>query len=410
MIPYSLIRRYTPPTCTLEIWAKSSPLSFWTETIIVKDLNFELRFDDPKLPEEQQVTINGDRDQLEVLAEVVSDYVQKFLLCSISLSSDTQIKQDHLLTPFLQSQGMLTHELFFGSLAPQIKEAKITLSVSQLYDLANALEEYSAELSVLPDLNKIKSPQSNLAKLAKASAVALAIGLGSASVIFFQRTHQQTASIASPADSGVSKPDLAKISPLSVPKPAPKTPIPQPTLPSELSSEPKRTPPDPVSPPQPSSWVPNKNFSSSTNNKQQDQKTESNLSPLSEDSKAINKKQKPQLDKLPPLKTNQTSETSPRLLEQSKAVNSPTAEVKNYFQQRWQPPKDLTQALEYRLLINNDGSVKQIIPLKQISTIYLKRTPMPAQGEKLISPPARDLTVRLVLNTDGSVGTFLESN
>ncbi|HAJ59880.1 MAG TPA: hypothetical protein DCP31_11910, partial [Cyanobacteria bacterium UBA8543] len=62
----SVLRRYTPPTCTLEIAAKSSPLSRLTGQSVMKDLRFELRFDDPRKPEDERVIIRGDRTELEV--------------------------------------------------------------------------------------------------------------------------------------------------------------------------------------------------------------------------------------------------------------------------------------------------------------------------------------------------------
>jgi len=75
----SVLRRYTPPTCTLEIRAKSSPLSRWVGQSVLKDLHFELRFDDPRKPEEKRVTIRGDRTDLEVLYDAVNSYVQNLL-------------------------------------------------------------------------------------------------------------------------------------------------------------------------------------------------------------------------------------------------------------------------------------------------------------------------------------------
>jgi len=79
----SILRRYTPPTCTLEIVSRSSPLSRWMGRSVLKQLRFDLRFDDPRLPEEQRVNIYGDRDQLETLSEVVTAYVQDLLNSSL---------------------------------------------------------------------------------------------------------------------------------------------------------------------------------------------------------------------------------------------------------------------------------------------------------------------------------------
>ena len=73
---YSVLRRYTPPTCALEILAKNSPLSRWAGQTVLKDVRFNLSLDDPKLPPEQWISLRGDRAQLEALQETVQRYVQ----------------------------------------------------------------------------------------------------------------------------------------------------------------------------------------------------------------------------------------------------------------------------------------------------------------------------------------------
>ena len=80
VISNSIIRRYTPPTCTLEIVAKMSALSRWAKRPLLNQLSFELHFDDPLVPEEKKVTIKGDRNQLELLCEQVNSYVQNLLV------------------------------------------------------------------------------------------------------------------------------------------------------------------------------------------------------------------------------------------------------------------------------------------------------------------------------------------
>ncbi|WP_448571183.1 DUF4335 domain-containing protein, partial [Trichothermofontia sp.] len=72
----TLLRRYTPPTCTLELYAQQSPLSRWASRPVVRDLRFRLHLDDPRLPDEQRTTLQGDRQQLEALHTVVETYVQ----------------------------------------------------------------------------------------------------------------------------------------------------------------------------------------------------------------------------------------------------------------------------------------------------------------------------------------------
>jgi hypothetical protein len=88
------------------------------------------------------------------------------------------------------------------------------------------------------------------------------------------------------------------------------------------------------------------------------------------------------------------------------------AEARTYFKQRWKPPEGLTQTLEYSLQINSNGSIQSITPLKQASGAYIDRTNMPLLGEPFVSPIAggRSARIRLVLEPNGDVRTFLENN
>ncbi|MEO1560324.1 MAG: DUF4335 domain-containing protein, partial [Cyanobacteria bacterium J06632_19] len=139
----SVIRRYTPPTCTLEVLAQSSPLSRWMGKSVLKQVRFNLRFDDPRQPEDEKVVVQGDRDQLEALYTAVSGYVQEILQQSPDNFWDSRIKADSasktrlpkslenfssleqdVANPrnefanrgniYLQPSSNLTHQLFLG--------------------------------------------------------------------------------------------------------------------------------------------------------------------------------------------------------------------------------------------------------------------------------------------------------
>jgi Domain of unknown function (DUF4335) len=207
-----VIRRYTPPTCTLEVMAQSSSLSGWTGKSVLKQLNFELRFDDPRLPEERRISIKGDRDQLEALYSAVTNYVQEFLQKSpesfwanFSEPKDSTKVSEHpelkgfnqTLLPeqtlkssksfnnfqmpgagiHLEPSSYLAHNLFLGSLANQISGGVIQLSLLQLFDLATALDEYSAEVMALPSLNRRSSTFSLPSWTPAAAVVLVALGL-----------------------------------------------------------------------------------------------------------------------------------------------------------------------------------------------------------------------------------------
>jgi hypothetical protein len=203
----SVIRRYNPPTCTLEISAQNSPLSHWMDKTVISDLSFSLHFDDPRLSEEQKILIQGDRQQLEFLCNIVSTYVQKLLQQStedfriaLSENDNTNTTSEPELTDippsvlptqtlpsfnsensqtkvYLEPSNHLTHKLFFGNLANQTSGQIIELSLLQLFDLATALDEYSSDMIVLPNTTH-QTVRHNLPKWAPIAAVlVLAAGL-----------------------------------------------------------------------------------------------------------------------------------------------------------------------------------------------------------------------------------------
>jgi Domain of unknown function (DUF4335) len=215
-----VLKRYTPPTCTLEITAKSSPLSRWAGQPVFKSLNFELRLDDPRLPETKHVTLRGDRIQLEALHEAVSTYVQNFLCESRawensfnSEASPTVAETDspparnavmlheavnpheletadrtspsaapsktlHLpVHPRLEPRGLLAHNLFLGSLSVVESGPVVHLSTIQLFDLATALDEYATEVMALPNLDRSTRNPLSAPWLRAAAMILASVGL-----------------------------------------------------------------------------------------------------------------------------------------------------------------------------------------------------------------------------------------
>ncbi len=220
----SVIRRYTPPTCTLEVLAQSSPLSKWMNKSVLKQLRFELRFDDPRLPEEQRIAIRGDRDQLEALCAAVTTYVQQFLEKSPDQfwesysTPDTdqaldgiEIQDNHnssristLGKPFntqipradiyIEPNSHLSHNLYLGTLASPTSGSVVKLSLLQLFDLASALDEYSADVVALPNLTASRRTTTRIPAWAPVAAViAIGVGLAPITLQYANRARQQTA-------------------------------------------------------------------------------------------------------------------------------------------------------------------------------------------------------------------------
>ena len=272
-----VLKRYTPPTCTLEITAKSSPLSRWAGQPVFKSLNFELRLDDPRLPDTQHVTLRGDRLQLETLHEAVSNYVQNLLGASrdweSNLNSETDLtaaspdlpdtapgavildrpidtselatpapKTAYLLVPpRLEPRGLLAHNLFLGSLSAAESGPVVPLSTLQLFDLATALDDCAAEAIALPNLDRSPRRPKAIPWLNLAAMLVAMAGLTTGIVKMLDRPPTSPQTATAPA---------AAVSPQF------STPSPQPQLatgvtPSPVPAQPTPPAPTPGLPPLP---------------------------------------------------------------------------------------------------------------------------------------------------------------
>ena len=373
--------------------------------------------------------------------------------------------------PCLKPKSLLAHELLFGSLANEASGTGITLSAVQLFDLATALDEYSTELETLPQLNPSKKKKAIRVWATAAAGVILTVGLSTVGVKIFNPSESETDSVASVVEQKAPNRTPAKISEVLPPDPpSPETSKPpSPNLPESLSSQKKLPPPPKVNTPTP----PTRKTTSQTTIPTQTPtplppappvttnplptKTTLQPPPAPTEKKDIPKTiptftGTAKLPELPPLPTqsresqdtNQIIQISPKIPNQdsSSVASVPLAvpssppkesegttttatrlpsdrllnnlpqvnEVRDYFQQKWQPPESLTKTLEYRLVLNSNGSIKRIIPLGRASGIYLDRTNMPLMGETFVSPIPGGVNpnIRVVLAPDGTVKTFLE--
>ncbi|MCA1990644.1 MAG: DUF4335 domain-containing protein [Coleofasciculus sp. S288] len=530
----SVLRRYTPPTCTLEIVAKSSPLSRWTGQTVLKNLRFELRFDDPRKPEDNRVTIRGDRTELEMLCDAVNSYVQDFLdssstqlplvphtpvansmpdddpsgepsalpasgiTYSQSLATEASGEETdnsaslqppdsnskllefkprtHSTAIHLKPKGLLSHNLFLGQLANEESGPAVALSVLQLFDLATALDEYAAEVIALPNFNRFGLKKAPPAWTWAAVAL-LAVGVTTTGVkLLNQSQSTQVATTAEEQESSAAvQPSPPSQLPLAPASPLPTgSPLPTPLVPSPLSgSSQVLPPPTPVTvPPTPTQSAPSSpaaNQPPILTISPQERKavpskpvapaqdptriaaapppptpsTNSSPSPSGTNQAQRSTSGTPAtpfpLPKLPPLgSTSPANQIADEGISQSAtrsgavpaAMNSeesaPTtnarsgklfdtipqvAEVRDYLQQRWQPPSGLTQTLEYSLLLNADGSIQRIIPLGKAAGDYIDNTAIPRPGQPFVSAVEgqRNPNIRVVLKPDGEVETFLES-
>ncbi|MEG3435641.1 DUF4335 domain-containing protein [Pannus brasiliensis CCIBt3594] len=443
----TLIRKYTPPTCTLEIWGKNSPLSVWAGKNLLSDARFELRLDDPRIAEERQVTLRGDRSQLQLLREIVDRYVQGLLAIS---PVDSPATPPLPSLPSLVPKDFLHHELSFGSLTADSDRGSIEITTSQLFDLANALEEYGSETEILPELLRKQGRKSALIWSVVAAGAVAAVG----GTVIALRTYQgENVATLAPAPSPTitgQLPDLP-LPPTGPAAPSPrvpttlsgKTPLPPPPTaggvvpPLRPSSVPLVVPPPPKLPPPPAAG-PSPSGTASVIEPRNDSPTPAGPitappAPISDRSPAVEQVSPktlnptpapPKLPKLPPIapptpEKSDENALAPAAPPRETAIAPETnlldtipqvAETREYFKARWKPPESLKQTLEYRLVMNPDGSLKQIIPLGRAAGVYLDRVGMPLLNEPFVSPlevPGNP-RVRLVLSPDGTVRTFWE--
>lgn len=434
----TIIYRFTPPTCTLEIKGKN-PLSRWTDRNFAKS-QFQLSFDDPRVPTAKQITIKGDRQDLEQLRQAVNIYVQKFLHASFQPVTRSQIKLEidnkpPNNQPYLQSQGIVNHELFLGSLSRD--NNKIELSTTQLFDLATALEAYQTQIVALSK----KQVQSKVIPLWGGIAATTIAMIGIAAVIKMRSPQIASSPQTEPsAESELNKldevipPPLPKTSPIAKPKPrqtldsaeklppppAVDTPKPKPDIPdpadyplSDVARQSglntiKQTPAGDraestiiVTPSTQETAIAKKNI-----NADQSKPNNVNLQPDAIDSKIEEELLNNSVD---------TSEDSTQFnqednvtLRNSSIQNRQLQEVKTYFQQKWQPPAELKQSLEYRLFLDGDGSIKRVVPLGKASQLYLNKTNIPVDGKPFISSSVVQPIIRLLLDPSGRVQAFIE--
>ncbi|MGP0129566.1 MAG: DUF4335 domain-containing protein [cyanobacterium endosymbiont of Rhopalodia musculus] len=481
------IRRYTPPTCTLELWDKRSCLSRWREEASPKELNFVLNFDDPKLLEEQQVTLQGDLSQLEILCDVVACYVQNLLYqtvncltithqssfedttCSAKLSSSTSSSEEIIdelnLPPSLQPKGFLSHQLNLGSLEARASHPSVSLTSSQLFDLLNALEDYQEDLTVLSFSKNSIQRQGIWVWTWTAVVALLAIAIPMVGPKWFDRLNPGDVSLIQNKESPEQMLSFLDVLP-PVPPP-PSAPIPSPSMPPMLATKDPLPPPEKISiaappprnlsvdikPPTPPMLsvpsvlpfaspqastannyyqVPNQPSAEDILTLQGSRIPGPGIMPSSPLTMADRISAIPSIPIPPSLQAEALVERSPEKQTPKTPIVNPlsedyifakptpqttlldaipqVAEARQYFQQRWQPPRNLSQTLEYRLIVQSDGSLKRAVPLGKAAIVYYEKAFIPTPGSAFVSSldMSENQTIRLVLSPNGRVKTFLE--
>ena len=427
---------------------------------MIKELRFELSLDDPRLVTENKILLKGDRQQLEYLFEVVTDYVQNFLqqtnpvfdfaptqnIYTYQTQGSTAANIATIARPQLETKGLLSHRLHLGRLANEVSGQTIQLSATQLYDLANALESYSAEMVALPTLTANQNRKNVMRWGAIAASFLVVIGISKTAFDMQQAAQNETAASLeaveeSPADfeQQVVPPNLHSSYSFSE----------VPELEESLTAE-KADPTNvnlaPINANQRPAASGNSNDSSTASSSEPSPETGASPQPR------VNAPQPPAIASSPtaiiprtagsapgtsslapasPVPSSSVPQTSrsaapqeaPASFDLSTGADTYSGELaatpvltgdrlnqtQQFFDANWQTPEGLGETLEYRLNIDESGTLQRVVPLGKAAELYQNRLSYLTTGEQIVNPTGvAPQTIRLVLDPDGTVQTFEE--
>lgn len=433
-----VLRKYTSDNWTLEILGKSSALSPWAGKPVIKNIQFRLQLEKPGQSAEKPLEIKGDRAQLEWMRSAIESYIQELLTQSperlnaqtFTGTRETEAKTKHNSPKiksrkwiYLQSKGMTNHELFLGKKLSTSTNSVMHLSTLQLFDLATVMDEYAIDVVALPELQEKPSLLFS-DSFRVAASILLALGLTTYSLQLLNKLYSSQPPSITTARQKISPPESQEIAiPTSPELPSPREAE---TMLTEESAAEIQTPltatPSVSSPSSP--IVPLPPIVADDANIARRQRAIAPPPPPPPPPQ-ISRRREVVVEPLPPAEISSSaiglnpdpSKPPVELINKPATDNEDVeeipqvAEVKAYFQKLWDPPETLDISIEYRLVLSQDGTIKLVTPLSVAAGNYLGRTGMPLWGEAFVSPLEGELQpiIRVVLNPNGTVQTFLES-
>ncbi len=441
----TVLRRYTPPTCTLEIAAQQSPLSRWMGKLALKDLRFKLKLDDPRLADQDWVVLRGDQSQLESLVGVVGDYVQNFLSQSQGSYNSTAVAPKAAIANAagiaLEPFGMLSHQLRLGTLATEDSGDSLTLSSTQLADLASALDDYNAEATAIPSLARPNLKSLNWGAIAAGGL--LTVGLSVSLLQGLDRSRRNT-----PTQEASSGDQRVALQPSTPPSPSPTSilgsPPPLGTLnppaPTGITVTPNNsttaatgatTPPGstapsgsttpttapsdaptitPADPPTggkveikdiPQAAKPN---SSAQSTKNAGKEATDNVA------KGLPKLEGTPVEAIKPDASIASRNAAP-IVQPAPAPlpsNPQTQEVQQFMERNWQAPEKMLGEPEFLISVAADGALEKTTPLNPAADTYIDLTGLPLENNPFISANSnnRPAKFRVRIQEKGGIQVF----
>lgn len=362
----------------------------------------------------------------------------------------------------LLPHGLLKHRLWLGSLATDTSGPFKILSTTELFDLANALDQYKADHLAMPDLEEKGWFRSTPPWMKAVAVLVFAVGMTTAVTEMLQPSDSGTSNFENANTQQVQEPEeLAAVERLDDTESADLNQSRVRQIPNEnglaLEDAPEDVPENASSP------------GDEAANNGAEANSETGTSPEGSDTNGAtvegDRSIPPELAAIPPVTgqrrppteldelsdmqengaiasspsasspsvpapTNQRSTADsqfsadifPEAASESESAPAPSPptptslpqvdEIRAYVQRSWQPPEDLDRAVEYRLVLNPDGSLAQVDPLGSTARLYASQANLPSVGTPFVSPLEVQGVmpkVRLVLQPDGNVRAFLES-
>ncbi len=397
-MPLGQTHRYTPASCTLEVIHRQAVLAPWRSSYLVR---FALRF------ERLGVALQGSPAQLRRLHRVLRDHLGRLMDLGIFPCLPPEEPSPESRELRIEASNLWEHLLFLGPLGTLETGPVLRLNILDLADLTAALDQYEQDRLARPRSTPWAMPTWARTALPLVVVTALATSLVN-----------RLTTVAPVTKTVVVSP--APLPPAPLPRIAQTTPLPASKAPLHpaVSPNPKPLATPQVLPPPPTSLGPPVVIPNPSGILQPPPVALSPGPALPPPPPVVANVHP--LESKPPIVTfNQTNSPPPALTPSSTPSKSTifdtipqVAQVRSYFQQHWTPPAHLSDALQYILVLSPNGTIRQITPLGTMAGNYIDQTGMPLIGEPFVSPVAGNYQpqIRVVLNPDGTVQTFLQSS
>jgi hypothetical protein len=412
-----LTQRYDSPTARLDITGRELALSQWSDRPVVQVHRFHLwlhPMDETGDESRTGVEIQGDRAQFLRLQAALQAYVADTLQTfppgfNPTSTTDTETASE---VPTFTPQGLTGHQVQLGSLRTQTGASTVTLGSVQLADLTQVFAQLDQQVHVLPV--PLTSGATGAMRWQRWSSVAAGfvavVGLAAlwpylnpgsapltsgdqaveseavdpADTVESAAEPEPEAAAAPEADSPTSA-DSAPPADADIPTSGTDAPPPPAASPKATTapSSPRELPPSPS--PAPESTPPEE---------------------VTERDGII--ATGPSADAAPEASAA-TGLSAPAPLAQQRSGTPASAEALSPMDAlaaelaaQWEPPDDLQSVLRYRLTLNADGTVTDVVAIDSATEDFPLPAVVPDVGQ-MVLPPGVASALRLTLYPDGSV-------